>query len=917
MPDPSRRLSVLPLFVGLGAGAWAGLALAELGGDLAVVGLSMGVGLLLAHAAQTRRRLRDVAERLDAVERGATPLAPGVEGSAGGARAAESPGRAPRPLRPAPRRADRRARPAAWRRALPPEVEAGLQRAWAFATGGNPIVRVALVVLFVGFGVGLRYAAQLGLFPVEARLAAAGLAGAGLIGLGWRLRATSAAFALAVQGGGVALLYLTVYAAYALVGLFGAPVALALMAAVALVGGALAVVQDAPGLAFLGALGGFAAPVVASTGSGDHVLLFSYDLALGLGLGALVWRRGWRSLAVLGVVGTFGVGGWWGGLAYRPELYATTQPFLVAFFALYFALALRLAWLDLRASEAPAERDLAVDGTLLFGLPAATFVLQQGLVEGLRFGSAWSAGALAAVYLGAWWAVRRRLAPRLLSDALLAVGLAFAILATPLAFNRVVTGTLWSLQAAALVWTGARQHALWMRLAGIALGVGAATVLLLGGVLDAGRAFTPETLTGWIVAVSLALSAFVLDRMPGARAWEQAAGRLLLAGAVVWWGLTAATHADTLAPAGAARAAVLGALGVSAALFAGVGRRLAWPDLRLAALVAGPVAAAGALVELQVRAFGPGSDAGPFDLGGWLGWPLLVAGAVVALRGADGSRLHDAAFALAAWAVVCVAALELSTWPPPAWGDGWRVLTVGAPVALALAARRGPALRRGLDAISSPPGRRLAGGGLAAAAAGAAFLFSFRPGSAAPAPSLPLLSPADLTVAALLATLTAWLARHRAPTRPVAWGLGALALVAIGGVVARAAHHLAGVPFRPDALFDAAAFQAPLAVAWAGLALGLTVAASRRGSRALWTAGAIVLALVVVKLFAVDLSRADALVRVGAFLLVGAVMLWIGYRSPLPPRARGGAAADDEGRPTGAPRGLPGAPRAGAPRPDL
>ena len=895
MPDPRRSL-ILPALAGIAGGALAGVALVDLDRDVALVALAMTAGVLLALLLQTRRRLDALARRLDrrpdplptarTAEAGAPELTPAAASATDRAVGPQAP---PEAVAPARRAAPR------WP-ALPPELDAALRRAWAFASGGNPIVRVALVVLFVGFGIGIRYAAQLGLFPVEARLAAAGLSGLGLVVLGWWLRERSEAFALAVQGGGVGLLYLTVYAAYALVGLLGAPVALALMAAVSLLGGVLAVIQNAPGLAFLGILGGFAAPVVASTGSGSHVLLFSYYLALGLGLGALVWRRGWRALAVLGAVGTFGVGGWWGGLEFRPELYATTQPFLVAFFALYVVLALRLAWLDARDGT-PAERDLVVDGTLVFGVPTATFALQRGLVDGMPYGDAWSASALAAVYLSVWAVLRTRRAPRLLSDALLAVGLAFTTLAIPLAFNRVVTGALWSLQAAALVWTGTRQGALWMRLAGVALGVGAAAVLFVEGVLDAGRAFTPETLTGWIVAVSLALSAYVLDRGE-VRPWERRAGRGLLAGGVVWWALTAATHADTLAPDAAVRAAVLASLGVSAALFVAAGRALAWTDLQRAALAAGPVAAVAAVLELGRVAFGIGAES-PLDAAGWVGWPVLLAAGVWAHRATrgDAGRVHATTFALLAWAAIGVASLSLAGFAPAAIGDGWWGLGLSAPLAAALGALAWPRAAPALDLVSTRAGRAATGGGLALAAALAIVTLSCVPGGAAPLPTLPLLSPTDVSVAALFGALAAWTAHRGAPSAPTAWGLGALALLAIAGVVARGAHYLAGVPFTPEALFDAAAFQAPLAVAWAVLALALTVTASRRGSRALWTAGAVVLAVVVVKLFAVDLSRADALVRVGAFLAVGALMLWIGYRSPLPPRAPGPAPGAESGAP--------------------
>ncbi len=60
-------------------------------------------------------------------------------------------------------------------------------------------------------------------------------------------------------------------------------------------------------------------------------------------------------------------------------------------------------------------------------------------------------------------------------------------------------------------------------------------------------------------------------------------------------------------------------------------------------------------------------------------------------------------------------------------------------------------------------------------------------------------------------------------------------------------------------------------------------AASRRRVRSLWMVGAVLLAVVVVKLFAIDLATLSGLPRVVAFLGVGSLLLLIGYLSPLPP----------------------------------
>ena len=59
--------------------------------------------------------------------------------------------------------------------------------------------------------------------------------------------------------------------------------------------------------------------------------------------------------------------------------------------------------------------------------------------------------------------------------------------------------------------------------------------------------------------------------------------------------------------------------------------------------------------------------------------------------------------------------------------------------------------------------------------------------------------------------------------------------------------------------------------------------ATRRAIRPLWMTGAALLAIVVVKLFVLDLASLAGLPRVVAFLGVGTLLLVIGYLAPLPP----------------------------------
>ncbi len=225
----------------------------------------------------------------------------------------------------------------------PDFVERAISAARGWLLGGNSVVRVGILILFFGVAFLLKYAADNAMLPVEFRLAGVAAGAVLLLLAGWRLRERRAAYALVLQGGGVGVLYLTVFAATKLYGLLPAAAAFPLMVVICALAGGLAVLQNAPALAFTGSAGGFLAPVLIATGGGSHVMLFSYYALLNAGIFAIAWFRAWRQLNLLGFAFTFGIGTAWGALNYRPELLATTEPFLILFFLMYTGIALRYA----------------------------------------------------------------------------------------------------------------------------------------------------------------------------------------------------------------------------------------------------------------------------------------------------------------------------------------------------------------------------------------------------------------------------------------------------------------------------------------------------------------------------------------------------------------------------------------------
>ena len=256
---------------------------------------------------------------------------------------------------------------------------------WRFIAGGNTLARVGVVLLFIGVAFLLKYAAEHVTVPIELRLAAVALGGIVLLGFGWRLRASRTGYAMSLQGAAIGILYLTVFAALRLYQLLPATAAFGLLFWIAALSSFLAVRQDAMALAVLGIVGGLAAPILTSTGGGSHVMLFAYFAVLNAGIFAIAWFKAWRLLNIVGFACTFVVGTLWGVTRYRPEDFATTEPFLILFFLFYVGIA------TLYALRKSMEVRHDVDATLVFGTPLVAAGLQGALVRPIEYAMAWSA----------------------------------------------------------------------------------------------------------------------------------------------------------------------------------------------------------------------------------------------------------------------------------------------------------------------------------------------------------------------------------------------------------------------------------------------------------------------------------------------------------------------------------------------
>jgi len=288
----------------------------------------------------------------------------------------------------------------------------------------------------------------------------------------------------------------------------------------------------------------------------------------------------------------------------------------------------------------------------------------------------------------------------------------------------------------------------------------------------------------------------------------------------------------------------------------------------------------------------------------WVVWPVAVLVCSVVLRGFDaqgqlldvGPRQQDWQHALLLWLVTLVVT-DTGVWLVQRADDigrAWRVAALLAIPALMLIG----VVRLGRGSTwpvaAHQRGYVLIGGSLVAAflAAAGAVINVANAGDPAPLPFMPLANPLDITLALTLVAVGAWLiaSLRQAPALRTLWlrlamALGALAFLWLNGVLLRTLHAWTGIPYQPEALWNSMLVQATLSLLWSLVALGLMVYANRHAQRVLWIVGGCLLALVVAKLFLVELSSVGGLPRIISFLGVGLLVMIIGYLAPVPPRA--------------------------------
>jgi len=777
----------------------------------------------------------------------------------------------------------------------------------SYFTGGNIFVRIGIIILFFGVSFLLKYVSDRGFFPIEYRLIAVVIGAMFLLGLGWRLRHKNETYALLLQGAGIGILYLDIYAAYNLYQLIPSIAAFVLLFVVSMFSAALAVMQDSKSLAVLGFSGGFLAPILASSGANNHVGLFSYYAVLNVAIVAVAWFKAWRELNLLGFAFTFIIGTVWGVLSYNSDKFATTEPFLIIFFVFYVLIAV------LYALRQPPKLKGYVDGTLLFGVPLAASALQYNLVKDFEYGVSISSFVMGAFYMVLAWFIWKRKGDglKLLAEAFLALGIIFASMAIPFALAPTQTAAAWALEGAGFIWLGSRQNRLSVRGFGVLLQLAAGAIFLwrFNYEPNATAFLNGEFISSMMLAVAGILSAWLLIKpFDGQKSWEKYVSPVLLVWGLLWLVGDFGFQLSEYYP----EKFVPGSMMIFTSLlslflgFLAVRVKPLWRHAFIAAFALFLMVLLMALAQFIIALFSGAYSYHPSIWNGWLAWPIVFIAYYTLLYQAQKYELFPR-FQSFFHTVLSLFAVLLVTLEGHWWivnkleiQSSWLAIWLAVPATITLwkiiKAKFWPfnSHQRSYKVYS--------GSILAVVLSLWSFIALTDKGNSDPLPWLPLLNPLDIMLMIVFITLFKWWqssADSFSSTQSSKEGLitinrkifnknlfvmafAVLAFLWLNFTLFRIAHHWFDIPFNQNALYASSLVQTSVSILWAFTGVVLTLFASRKNKRMLWLIGAVLLGLVVLKLFIIDLSALGSLGRVISFLVVGALLTSIGYFAPLP-----------------------------------
>jgi uncharacterized membrane protein len=330
-----------------------------------------------------------------------------------------------------------------------------------YAVASVWLMRSAIIIILTGIGFFLKYSMEKNIIGPYGRIAVGITVGLGMLIIGIKLANKKYhIIAQGLIGGGIATLYLSIFAAYKIYKVIpDARLSFALMILITIAASVIAVRLNSMLVAVFGIVGGYCTPIMLSVGTADLPGLFSYVLILGIAVICVAKYKDWKILNALSFVFTYGL--YWGAM----DKFYTDSDFIVAivFISLFFLL---FAAIPIMNNIIHKQKSNTLTLIGMFFNAAVFFTSAFYIIDG-RFDREWVAVASLALALfytiQAVVFVRRGISDRNLLVLLTGFASFFLTVTIPLVLSDKWITTAWSIQALVFLWMSCRMKSNFIR----------------------------------------------------------------------------------------------------------------------------------------------------------------------------------------------------------------------------------------------------------------------------------------------------------------------------------------------------------------------------------------------------------------------------------------------------------------------
>ncbi|MDZ7303636.1 MAG: DUF2339 domain-containing protein, partial [candidate division KSB1 bacterium] len=347
---------------------------------------------------------------------------------------------------------------------------------WEALIGGKLLNRIGALALIIGIGFFLKYAFDRNWISETIRVLIGFLVGAGLLAGGSRTHKKGfQIFAQGINGAGIAILYLSVYASFNFYHLVSQPVAFIMMSTVTALTFLQALKYDSLAVSLLGWAGGFLTPFMLNTGQSNEVGLFSYIVLLDIGLLAILLKKDlWIILEPFTLAATYLIYFFWYDEYYTDDKLLVTVLFLTIFWGLFYALDLHRIVKSSQRFGQVRQADAVFNAVFYYAAMYA--IINPSHHQWMSIVTL----IIGAVYFLTGLALKeRRMEARAALARYTLTAIVLLIFATEIQFTGFKTAIFWSLEALILLWCGIHWKLRYVWQAGLGL-MGLALLRLLG-----------------------------------------------------------------------------------------------------------------------------------------------------------------------------------------------------------------------------------------------------------------------------------------------------------------------------------------------------------------------------------------------------------------------------------------------------